>query len=201
VSKHFTFCILFLLILGGCIASRGVIERTRTVKEYDRDGELAKLTEESVSVSLPDALKDVSTAVITDTGVSATISGEYEPPVPNVTQEKTVEAGMYLAGIFAIAAVGMLVARFWFPFIPMIAPIACGGAAAAFFMLPTLIDEYSAEIMLIGGGVILWVIYEAWHQRKLQKADPRKLGTLGIGRLFRKRTTPRNKENTGNEQR
>jgi 4-amino-4-deoxy-L-arabinose transferase-like glycosyltransferase len=77
-----------------------------------------------------------------------------------------------MASAFAIGAVVLLVGRFKFPIIPLIAPVACGCASIAFFSLPTILDRYSREIAIVGAIVLVWTIYETWHQRRLHKADP-----------------------------
>jgi hypothetical protein len=124
------------------------------------------------TVYLPEGRSGDSPIKISDDGIEASMSGNFAPPERDDAIEGANETGGYLTIIFAVAAVALLIARFWFPIIPLVAPLACGGASIMFFMLPTLLDRYSKEIMWVGGGVTLWVLYEAWHQRKLQTSEP-----------------------------
>lgn len=164
------YAVLILLAIAGC-ATVGVL-RDRTVTEYDQAGRKVRTIREKTRVDLPDESKDNSNIAISDSEVVATISGNYPPPVSDKVAEETTESGMYLAGLFAFISVGLFVARVKVPYIPLVAPFACAGASAAFFMLPTILDRYAAEIGIFAAVVVLWALYETWHQRRLHKADP-----------------------------
>jgi hypothetical protein len=152
--------IAILIALVGCFSSRGYLERI----EKRKDG-----SEVKTRIKLPGDVRDSTPITISADGVQANISGNHKP---DAVAKQTTRSGMAMASAFAFAAVGLLVVRFKFPIIPLIAPVACGCASVAFFVLPTIVDRYSTEIAIAGALVLIWTVYEAWHQRRLHAANP-----------------------------
>jgi len=152
--------ILLLLCLVGCWSGRGYLTRTVT----RADGTIAQ-----TKVKLPSDPRDPSSIAITDDGVRVSMSGTFKP---DIVAKQTTRSGMAMASAFAIGAVGLLIGRFKFPIIPLIAPVACGCASIAFFSLPTILDRYSKEIAIAGAVILVWTIYETWHQKRLHQAEP-----------------------------
>jgi len=178
------YLVVILLAIAGC-ATVGAW-RERTVTKYDEAGNVVERTTEKTSVQLPDESKDNSNIAISDSEVVATISGNYPPPVSDKVANATTQSGMYFAGAFAIGAVVLFIARVKFPIIPLVAPFACAGASVAFFMMPTLLDRYSAEIGICLAVLSAWAVYEAWHQRRLHNADPG--SSVGLEKWYLNRT-------------
>jgi len=163
---------LLLIFATGC-AIHGIVQ-TRTITEKFNDaGEVVERSDKSTKTILPKQLENNSKIEASGGDVSAEISGQQKPPVHDIVTEKTAASGMILAGGFAAAAVALIALRFtFFPIIPLVAPIACGGASALFFMLPTVVDRHSGKITLGLAAALAWSAYEGWHQDKLHKKDP-----------------------------
>ncbi len=141
-------------------------------KEYE-DGELVRATRRMTKAQFPEHAREGSSITTDSDRTQLAVGATYPPPkATTATETITAKGGMVLAGLFAVAAIGLVVARVWFPFIPLIAPMACAGASMVFFFMPTLVDKYGGYILLGLAGVALWAGYEGWHQRKLQKQDP-----------------------------
>lgn len=158
------------VIIAGCFSAGAKIMRRHT---YTRtNGEEVYKGEIETIVYLPEGRNEASPINITDDSVQSTLSGNYAPPKRDDAISGANKTSGFITIIFGFAAVCLLIARFWFPMIPLIAPIACGGASITFFMLPTLLDRYSGYIMALGVGLVVWVGYEAWHQRRLQTSAP-----------------------------
>jgi len=152
-----------LIFLIGCLSHpyiRHHVERTNV------DG---SRTITDTKASLPNDSRDPSVIQIGAAGVTADISGTHKP---DIVAKQTTKSGMAMASMFALGAVVLLIGRFKFPFIPLIAPVACACAAVAFFTLPTILDRYSMQIAIAGAIVLIWAIYETWHQRRLHTAEP-----------------------------
>jgi len=168
--------ILLLLCLVGCWSGRGYLTRTVT----RADGTIAQ-----TKVKLPSDPRDPSSIAITDDGVRVSMSGTFKP---DIVAKQTTRSGMYLASAFAVGAIVLLVGRFKFPFIPLVAPVGCGCASVAFFALPTILDRYSFEIMIVGVAILVWTIYETWHQKRLHQAEPG--ASVGIATWLKRKQEP-----------
>jgi hypothetical protein len=170
------YTLILVLCLVGCWSGRGYLTRTVTKP----DGTIAK-----TKIKLPSDPRDPSSIAITDDGVKVSMSGTFKP---DIVAKQTTRSGMYLASMFAVGAIVLLVGRFKFPFIPLIAPVACGCASVAFFVLPTIVDRYSTEIAIAGALVLIWTAYEAWHQRRLHSANPG--SAVGLAKWLKRKQEP-----------
>ncbi len=88
------------------------------------------------------------------------------------TLKTTTTWSLGFAGLLTFAALVAFVARRWFPCVPSQLGMGLGGAAALFYVGPTLLDRYAGYAMI---AIAVWGIWTAWawkHNTRLKKANP-----------------------------
>jgi len=143
---------LFMCIWGCLETTSGHIWRRKKTVESAK-GEVFRVITEDVRIQFPPNQRDVSTASLSDSETCVSVGGVYKPLKEDKTSEIATKWGWIISAVFAGAATLLLVARAWIPVIPLIAPLACGGFAAVFMVMPSLIDRYLKEFGLLAVGI------------------------------------------------
>jgi hypothetical protein len=150
----------FLMLIGGlvglCIAMVACQQVGRIAYRYNPDGKLLSLD----VVQPPLADSPASVIPTTQPGNLGASTGATSPAAQSIQGATAVATaqvhGRMIAGIvLLVLGVGALVARAWFPLIPVAASMAAMGAGVLVLMVPTLDQWAVVGIVAVAALVVL----------------------------------------------